>query len=357
MSERLLREWIRAKLLLTEVAATGSQIFKDPARIAAYLGQIENEAPFELMAGGTVIIPAEGNDALVAALEAGDKNAFNQAWKAGIQTSAGVMNSSGALKKTETLGGERSGKRLDKEDKQIGEIQAAINAAGGMIDINLGRKVAKGVTSIETVTGTPKADAVLKAGEEVVGSISLKYASAPGQMQQWGGLTKLYEADVTSVVEFIKDVKYIEETNPSGRLDITYFREIDQPDIAQKICYGGGSWPENDCDMIIASQTPIQIDKGGNFIADNLFFNPEIPAGEWYPTLFARYSSGRGGGAGLGNVRLSLSPKGARRGKPLPERPKTEEVEAPALATVASAAEPVTELLLRTFVREVFNQG
>jgi hypothetical protein len=352
MDEALLREWIRAKLLLAEVAATASQIFKDPARVAAYLDQVEKEAPFELVAGGTVTIPVKGNNALVAALEAGDKNAFNRAWKAGIQTSAGVMNTSGALKKTEALGGERAGKRLDKEDKQIGEIQAAIDAAGGMIDINLGRKVAKGVTSIETVTGTPKADAVLKAGEEVVGSISLKYASAPGQMQQWGGLTKLYEGDVPSVVEFIKDVKHIEETNPTGRIDVTYFREIDQPEIAQKICYGGGSWPENDCDMIIASQTPIQIDEGGNFVADHLFFNPDVPAGEWYPTLFARYSSGRGGGAGLGNVRLSLSPKGARRGEPLPERPATTEVEAPPDAEVEAVVEPVQEAMLRAVIRE-----
>ena len=73
---------------------------------------------------------------------------FNQAWKIGVQTSSGIMQSSGAIKKTPALGGESAGKRLDKEDRQIAEIQTAIDAAGGMVDINLGRKVAKGVTSI-----------------------------------------------------------------------------------------------------------------------------------------------------------------------------------------------------------------
>ena len=349
--ERLLREWIKERLLL-EVTATASQIFKDPERVANYLDQIKKGTPFELVAGGTVTIPVEGNDALVASLEAGDPSAFNQAWKAGVQTSDGVMKSSGEIKKTEALGGERAGKRLDKEDKQIQEIQDAIEAAGGVVDINLGRKVAEGVTSIESVSGTPKADAVLMAGDQVVGSISLKYASSPGQMQQWGGLTKLYEAGVASVVEFIKDVQYVEDSNPTGRLDITYFREIDQPDIAQKICYGGGSWPENDCDLIIASQSPIQIDESGNFVADHLFFNPDVPPGEWYPTLFARYSTGRGGGAGLKNVRLSLSPKGARSGEPLPVRPATPEVEVPSDAEVEAATEPVEEAFLKSFVRE-----
>ena len=361
MSERLLREWVHT-LLLAEVSATASEIFKDFTRVTAYLDQIKNETPFELVSGETIIIPAEGNDALVFALESNDAAAFQAAWSAGVETSDGIKKVSGIIKKTEALGGERAGKRLDKEVKQIGEIQAAIQAAGGTVNINLGGKVANGVTSIESIAGTPKADAVLLAGEpgqpggSHVGYISLKYASRPSQMQQWGGLTKLYNDDVASVVEFIKDVQYIEETSPSGRIGVTYFREIDQLDIARKICYGAnfdtGKSGKNNCDLIIASQSPIQIDKSGNFIADNIWANPDIPGGEWYPTLFARYARGRGGGTALENVRLSLSPKGARKGEPLPLR-KPPEVEAPSSSEVEAAADDIVdEALIRRVVRD-----
>ena len=123
MSRRLIKKWIREHLIL-EVAATASQIFKDPDRVANYLDQIKKGTPFELVAGGTVIIPAEENAALVSALESFDKIAFNQAWKIGVQTSSGIMRASGAIKKTPALGGESAGKRLDKEDRQIAEIQS-----------------------------------------------------------------------------------------------------------------------------------------------------------------------------------------------------------------------------------------
>ena len=351
MSRRLIKKWIREHLIL-EVAATASQIFKDPDRVANYLDQIKKGTPFELVAGGTVIIPAKENAALVSALESFDKIAFNQAWKIGVQTSSGIMQSSGAIKKTPALGGESAGKRLDKEDRQIAEIQTAIDAAGGMVDINLGRKVAKGVTSIDSVKGTPKADAVLVAGETIVGSISLKYARSPNQMQQWGGLTTLYESEEPTVVEFIKDVKYLEENSPNSRLDITYYREIKDTAIAKKICYGSGGWPENDADIIIASQAPIQIDKSGEFIADHLFYNPEIPGGDWYPTLFARFSTGRGGSVGLKNVRLSLSPKGSRVGKPLPNRPAESQIEEPSDVEIEIVEEVIEEALIRAVIRE-----
>ena len=75
VSRRLIKKWIREHLIL-EVAATASQIFKDPDRVANYLDQIKKGTPFELVAGGTVIIPAKENAALVSALESFDKIAF-----------------------------------------------------------------------------------------------------------------------------------------------------------------------------------------------------------------------------------------------------------------------------------------
>tara|TARA_R110000744_G_scaffold378049_1_gene493713 strand:- start:88 stop:1203 length:1116 start_codon:yes stop_codon:yes gene_type:complete len=371
MSERLLREWVRVTLL-AEAALEASELYKRPTAVEEYLKRVKESIPFELTSkagGGTITIPAEGNEALVAALElhatdsAGSRADFSAAWKAGVQTSAGTKRVSGILQKTKEFGGEHAGKRTEKESGQIGQINAAIEVAGGSVSVDLGGRggVVHGVTRCEQVTGggkggkEPKADAILLTeGGTKVGEVSLKYAAAPSQMSQWGGVSDLYADGVEYVVEFIKDVKYLEDK--LGRLDKSYYREIDDTAVATSICFGGGSNLYN-VGTIIASKTPITIDEGG-FVADHVWAYPNIPDGDWYPTLWARFSTGRGGSTeSLQNVRLSLSPKGARKGVPLPERPKTEKVEAPVLAAVANAAEPVTELLLRTFVREVFNQG
>jgi hypothetical protein len=168
-------------------------------------------------------------------------------------------------------------------------------------------------------------------------------------MSQWGGIKELYTAKVEYVVEFIKDVKYLEDK--LGRLDISYYREIKDTVTAAKICFGGGGDLYN-VGAIIASQTPITIGEKG-FAADNVWTYPNVPGGGWYPTLWARFSTGRGGSTeSLQNVRLSLSPKGARTGKPLPARPPAAEVEAPPPAEVAAAEEPVQETILRALIRE-----
>ena len=360
LDEALLREWIRAKLLLAEEKATASHLFKRADRVAAYLEQIKSDppTPFELDAGGTITIPAEGNDALIAALETGDAGAFNRAWKAGVKTSDGIQKASGIIKKTKAFGGERAGKRLDCESGQIGQINAALEAVGGSASVDLGGRggVVQGVTICEQVTESgkggkaPKADAILLTADGTkVGELSLKCAATPSQMSQWGGVSDLYADGVEYVVEFIKDVKYLEDK--LGRLDKSYYREIDDIATATKICFGSGG-DLYSVGAIIASQTPITIDEDG-FKADHIWTYPNIPDGDWYPTLWARFSTGRGGSTeSLQNVRLSLSPKGARTGDPLPERPVAEEVEAPPPVEVEAATEPVQEAMLRAFIRE-----
>ena len=365
MDEALLREWIREKLL-AEAVLRAAELYKRPTAVEEYLKRVKESIPFEVSkkyGGGTITIPAAGNEALVAALELyatdpdASKEAFGDAWDAGVQTSDGIKRASGMLHKAKEFGGERAGKRLDKESGQIGQINAAIEAAGGSVSVDLGGRggVVQDVTLCEQVTEggmggkDPKADAILKTADGTkVGELSLKYAAAPNQMSQWGGIQELYDAGVEYVVEFIKDVKYLEDD--LGRLDKSYYREIDDPATAAKICFGGGG-DLYTVGAIIASQTPITIDEGG-FVADHVWTYPNVPDGDWYPTLWARFSTGRGGATSLKNVRLSLSPKGARTGDPLPARPATEEVEAPPPAEVEAVSDPVEESLLRALVRE-----
>ncbi|HIE83271.1 MAG TPA: hypothetical protein EYQ00_05200 [Dehalococcoidia bacterium] len=366
LTEALLREWIREKLL-AEATLQASELYKRPTAVEEYLKRVKESIPFELnpkAGSGTITIPPEGNEALVAALElyatdpARSSIAFNAAWSAGVQTSDGTKTASGMLQKTKDFGGERAGKRTEKESIQVDQINAAIKAAGGSVSVDLGGRggVVHGIAKCDQVTSSgrggkdPKADAILLTADGTkVGELSLKYAGAPNQMSQWGGVSELYTAKVEYVVEFIKDVKYLEDK--LGRLDQSYYREIKDTVTAKKICFGGGGDLYN-VGAIIASQTPITIGKKG-FAAAHVWTYPNIPDGDWYPTLWARFSTGRGGSTeSLQNVRLSLSPKGARKGVPLPERPVTEEVEAPPPAEVAAAEEPVQETILRALIRE-----
>ena len=75
------------------------------------------------------------------------------------------------------------------------------------------------------------------------------------------------------------------------------------------MCYGDGSDVYNDCDMIIASRNPIKIARG-QFSATNIFYAPQIPRGEWKPTLWATYRRGRGIGLGLLDIRVGVYPQG-----------------------------------------------
>ena len=346
-----LRGVIRKKLM-SEAVLRPQELYKRPAAVKEYLRRVMLSVPFEVAAqygGGTIIIPAAGNEALVDALEMYASNphasrvAFSSAWDAGVMTSDGIKKASGMLQKSIEFGGERAGKRLDKETGQIGQINAAIAAVGGSAQLDMGTKwgLVQGVAACVQVTERgrggkdPKADAILLSADgKKVGEVSLKYAAAPNQMSQWGGVSDLYDAGVDYVVDFIKDVKYLEDK--LGRLDQSYYREIDDIDIATKICFGGGTDLYN-VGAIIASQTPITIDENG-FNADHVWTYPNIPDGEWYPTLWARYSTGRGGNTeSLQNVRLSLSPKGARKGVPLPMRPEEESMQ---------------ETMLRDYIRE-----
>ena len=320
MSERLLREWIRG--LLVEAGNLSAPEMKNRAkRWGIFLQKMKSNTPFSDLQDNEFTIPVAGNDELVAALESQDPAAYKAAFQNGIITvPPNAITSPNKLKKTPEFGGLAPGGRLQKEQGQIAQIQSAIDAIAP-VDISVGRKIAPCGVGIENVSGTPKADAILvDTSGQTVAAISLKDADVPTQMQQWGGIGNY--TDHPEISAFIEDLKKVQAASPSGRIEVAYFRDLKDVKLARKLCYGDKSSVENDCDMIIASQAPIQIDASGQIIATNIFYAPKVPPGEWRPTLWATFRTGRGTGLGLKDIRIGCYPKAwgaTRSNEPLPK--------------------------------------
>jgi hypothetical protein len=292
MTEILLRESIRA--ILSEAGNLSAREMQNRAmRWDIFLQKMKEKSPFFDLEDNQFVIPVAGNKALVSALKAQDPDAYRAAFQSGIKTiPPGSISTPFKLKKTPEFGGLAPGARLAKEEGQIDQIQAALDLVSP-VNVFVGKKKAKNVVAVQKVEGTPKADAVLvDEADKKVAAISLKDADTPDQMQQWGGVDKY--ADHPEVIEFVNDLKAVHANSPTGRIEVAYFRKLNDPVLAKKLCYGDGTSFENNCDMIIASQAPIQISKSGKITATNIFYAPEIPTGEWEPTFWATYRADRG---------------------------------------------------------------
>lgn len=319
----LLTETHRRKLV-KEANLSAFEMTKRPRRWDIFLQKIQDGTAFSDVEGRRFMIPDAGNEALIDALKSKDPEAYKQAFSSGIKTVPDVsILSPTQLKKTAEFGGKEPGQSLAKENIQIAQIQTAIDEKSP-VDINVGRKIANNVVAIKSVKGTPKADAFLLDWEEkIVAALSLKDADTPEQMQQWGGISRL--TDHPEIYNFIEDIKAIQDHMPAGRINIAYYRQLEDEELARKLCYGDRSSKENDCDVIIASQQPIQINDAGDFVASNVFYAPQIPPGDWAPTLWATYREGRGGASGIKNVRIGCYPKKwglGRKNIELPRRSK-----------------------------------
>jgi hypothetical protein len=324
MSEILLRESIR--VILSEAGNLSAREMQNRAkRWDIFLQKMKEKSPFFDLEDNQFVIPVAGNKALVSALKTQDPDAYNAAFQSGITTiPPGSISTPSNLKKTPEFGGLASGARLAKEQGQIDQIQAALDLVSP-VNVFVGNKKAKNVVAVQKVEGTPKADAVLvdEAGKKVA-AISLKDADTPTQMQQWGGIDNY--ADHPEVIDFVNDLKAVHANSPTGRIETAYFRKLNDPELARKICYGNGTSFENNCDMIIASQAPIQISSSGKITATNIFYAPEIPSGEWAPTFWATWRTGRGKNLGLTDIRVGVYPLAwgsTRANEPLPSSKKS----------------------------------
>jgi hypothetical protein len=229
--------------------------------------------------------------------------------------------------KDKELGGEVAGKRLKAEERQMQEIAKAISNAirendGKAIIVNVGRRKVE-IDGVANVTGTPKADCALTYDNKPVSYISLKSANKPNEMGQWGGITNYLEDP--EVAKFIADLYLLQDKKTDPRLETGYYREL-KTNLQQYVY--GKDWAKNflsnnNCDLVLATTNAIllekQTDNSHNFVSTNIFYNPDIPEGDWKPTLYGRFATGRDD-VGLNSIRLSVSPLGYRKNrKELPE--------------------------------------
>lgn len=315
---RLLKGNGNLKVRITEASNLGGgEMKKRPYRFDIFLDKMRDGTAFTSTSGNEFTIPMEGNEALVSALVDKDVNAYKAAFKSGVVTGEGdVLTRPTIIKKTGEFGGIGSRARLQKEDIQIDQINQALENIGEPVDINLGNRVAVGVVACQTIAGTPKADAALvdENGKEV-GYISLKYANQPSQTQQWGGITKYN--NTVEVTNFIIDVENVLLDSDDGRLDTAYYRVIKEEDLGRDLVYGDHKPPENSVDIVIASSDTIEIVPSGDryeFKATNIFTYPNLPTGDWQPTLYATYRNNRND-LGLSNTRVGCYTLGYRRRK------------------------------------------
>jgi len=312
---RLIKEY--AEHILSEGNLAPGQMRGD--RFALFLKKMKSGSPFELVNGGHAIIPmigSPGNKALVAALKSEDAHAYAAAFALGVVDSDGNKITPSNIQKTAEFGGKSAEISLAAEAGQISEIQQAIQDAGGgnPIDIMLGGKIIKNVVGIEKVPGTPKADAVLVTSTNDRGYLSLKASDQPGQMQQWGGITKI--VDDPEVVKFVKDVRTIVSQSEGKILPFPVYRSIG-PVLQLQIVYGDRGSPQNTVDAVIATRGKIKLRrvKKNTFeflvSSGEIHYYPELPGDDWEPVLLARPGASRSD-LGVPNTRLGVFPLGYR---------------------------------------------
>jgi hypothetical protein len=223
------------------------------------------------------------------------------------------------LEKTADLGGEASGKRLDKETKALESLQQQISELKGnkpYILIDVGGDVVKaaGVVNVEK---TPKSDFnLVDVNNNPVAFISHKDGSpaSPKKFGQWGGVSAF--ANHPEVKNFARRfLKQYPNGMPSGATSLSY--PIKDPDLQMKAVYGkdfGGPFGLNNVNCII--QGPPKLEKIGNnkYKLSGLLLltnGEELPDG-YQPIFIARYFGGRND-LGIPNTRILMYPKFGRK--------------------------------------------
>jgi len=223
------------------------------------------------------------------------------------------------LEKTADLGGEASGRRLDKETKALETLQQKITELKGnkpYILIDVGGEVVK-ATGVVNVNGTPKSDFnLVDANNQPVAYISHKDGSpaTPKKFGQWAGVSAF--ANHPEVKSFVRRFlsKY-PNGMPSGATALSY--PIKDPDLQKKAVYGkdfGGPFGINNVNVVI--QGDPKLEKIGNNkykLSALLVLNngDDLPEG-YQPIFIARYFGNRND-LGIPNTRIVMYPKFGRK--------------------------------------------
>jgi len=276
------------------------------SRWVVFKRKMDGGEKFTLADGRAVVIPikssqSSANAELYDAVKKENPVAYKAAFKLGVEAFASdgkpvVIISPTELKKDDDFK-TRKGSPWAAEGRQIAALDAAIKAAvvesGAPINIKMGGVTAKGVVGCRKGGSGAKADGVLvdENGESLAG-LSLKYADAPSQMQQWGGVTKYrgvgpvgrFEAGLLAYKDV--DSKADEPFVAPGE---AYFMEIQDKSFAQESVWG----PEGEVAAVIATKGTVSLKSaprdGFEFKVESgeIWYDRAVPEDDWRPVLAA----------------------------------------------------------------------
>jgi hypothetical protein len=340
-------------LLLEAPDLSAPELTKRPWRWGVFRKKIDRSEPFILKIDKNqeipVTIPRGENEALYSALEREDYGDYKGAFRAGVtaRDSSGAsrrIESPSDLRKDAAFGGRGKDSGWVSEKDQIDQINAAIlaarrEAAGAAdliddealppINIKLGNFTAVGVVRCEKVEDKPepKADAVLEDAEKNgISWISLKSASSPNEMNQWGGLSQ-YKSEPTGSSDAHGFANFIRCLHPDGVPGgKAYYQTINSGSVAHKAIWGENSTQGgisnrgvNCIDAVIASKDPITLIPVGkgtgtyefSVTSGKIWLDGEIPSGGWEPVFFAR--RGERDSFEIPRTRVGIFPKEQRK--------------------------------------------
>lgn len=227
------------------------------------------------------------------------------------------------LEKTKMFGGKGEGFGLDQEKIEIErlskQIDAAVEKNGGPITIKIGTKSYENIVAVEKTIGTPKSDFHLlnKDGKQVVW-ISHKYGKSPGDVNQWGGVSKKMEPDTFTHKETQDFIKSVKEQFPDGLPPrTTLFRKIRNKKLKMMAVYGkdfGSDFGKQNVTVVL--QGPIKLMKTGNYYtlkANHVRKNGFSLDNSVYEPVFMAIYKGDRDDAGLKGTRLVIAPIGSRK--------------------------------------------
>jgi hypothetical protein len=229
-----------------------------------------------------------------------------------------LIKSPSSLAKTTDFGGRGPGSGLLSEQKQVNQINVAIAESSGdtgSVDIRLGNgKTITNIVSCKHVKANKKADAAfIDKDGNAVAWISLKYADAPKEMNQWTGVSKFSKE--TEVANFAKDVKKFGEIE-QGKV---VFRKLSEISLSEKSVWGSERERGEDLvDLIISTRSEIKLSKNSDgtysftTTTGKIWYYPEIPDDGWDPVLAARSSKDRSD-LGVPKTRIGFFPKDYRK--------------------------------------------
>jgi len=188
----------------------------------------------------------------------------------------------------------------DIEDYQLSNLNKAIEEKGGSINIKVGEKVYKNITTVEKIPGNKQADFIFK------GTENLYIQHKDIQSQQLSGMSKLSDNDeVKSFVDAVKQTSGGELKNKDS-----YKRDIKSDDLKLKASYGLGEDFGIDKVELICFGNITLIDKGEYFeiTSPAYFIYPQQLTGEYIPHMAVTFRNNMGQ-QDIKNARFGFYPK------------------------------------------------